>query len=79
MRIKFTTSLASDKVSFTQGDVVDLPTADAKRYVAVGFAVPVKAAAKVETATLPEAPLEHATAVVSPDVDQDPTDPKVKA
>jgi hypothetical protein len=44
------------------GDVAELPDDEAKRIIDAGFAVPAKRSDKIETATLPQADHETATA-----------------
>ena len=51
MKIKFLTGIAGPEMAYGPGDVADIDDADAKRLIEVGFAVPARVVATVETAS----------------------------
>lgn len=55
MKIRFNTAVAGAAFNYAAGDVIDLPDAEAAKFVAAGFAAPVKATkGKTEKATTPD-------------------------
>jgi hypothetical protein len=62
MRVRFTKSLFMGARTYAEGEVAELPDQQARLAIEFGFAGPVKADEKLETATAPQPPLERTTA-----------------
>lgn len=63
MKIRITTAVAGAAFNYAAGDVIELPDADAAKFLAAGFATPIKTTkGKTEKAVTPElVPIETTT------------------